>query len=192
MLPGERLKALRDELVALQNQNGTPAMVREDIDLVLADLGRMLPAEELHDERAADLPVGVVGASSDDKSPPPAPEPMGGAAAGETAAASVAAHPTRLAGTLHPDGRVEIRGEGQENVAYTLQTLLKALSGRRLTPLGEVGLDLVLAITRRDIELQRFWALLTSGKPLLEAAVDTRTPAGAAVANWYNEVVAWR
>lgn len=203
------MQALHRELIELANQRDTPAVLRDDATVLLDTVGRFLPEPEQQDLGGAvasvpnegqlqsargswmsgEVPVatgGGKGGDSGENGPvpnPPVPAPPGSPA-------------PRLNVQVSPqaDGTIAVtpRADGQDDAARTVRELLNGLVGRKLTPLGDVALDLCLHVERRDLELQRFLGAVYAGKPLLEAGVDFTTPHGAAVAEWFNTLARWR
>lgn len=109
----------------------------------------------------------------------PATEPAPGPQGAEPANPSPAA---KLQVSITPEGPA----------ARTARAMLAALMDQKLSPVGDVALDLVLAVQRRDIEVEQFRAAFYAGADLLRAAINPQTPEGDAVVVWFNRLAQWR
>lgn len=219
MLHGERLQRLHGDLIALRNERDLGTVLAEDLEVLLSSLGRYMPpgptvVEVVDAERAAkqELATGVQAALPLVEVPQVsegAPSPLAGkdGADTQTDTAPAPGHETASKPSADaPSKRVDVgirrlldggvdvfpNNPEQELSAQTIRALLSAVVGRKLTPLGAVGFDLVLALERRDVEVHQFLGQFQAGKAILEAAVDFQTPSGQAVAQWFNALSRWQ
>lgn len=193
------------QLVKAANDPTTPTVLREDVLVTLATLERYVPPVEQSDivqaERAAqsgpEQATQPIARKRRKRSVPAQIQPVA-----TPAQVKEPEHTTPVASPpagSQLDVQVQVTGpDGQQLAAKTVRELLAGLVGKRLSPLGGIAHDFLLAVQRRDIEHEQFLAAVYAGAPLLEnlmAQAGQSLPgvrAGEAVSAWFNGLVRWR